>query len=562
MANLITDNNKKVILLGNEAIVRGALEAGAQFISTYPGTPSSEIGNNFFKLSKAAGVYFEFSTNEKTAMEAAIGASYSGLKCLVAMKNFGLNVAMDSFLPFIYTGVGDKGACVIVVADDPSCHSSAETEENTRAFAQLAHIPILEPSDAQECLDFIKLGFEISQEHHIPVMVRTTTRVAHQRSIVQLGNFTKPQSIVGEFISNKHSFVTLPPRVMQMHQELLNKIEAIRNFAETSKVNKIDLVSETDNSKKIGIITSGVSYLHSVEAIDELGLNIPILKLGMFYPLATEKIKAFIKPLKKVLIVEELDPYLEKEIAIIAREVSPRVKIFGKNVLTEIGELSPSDIIKAVTTLNGKKPKVEKMIEAPQIKHLPRFCTTPACPYWRLFAGVKQALGDNPKAVFGGDIGCYMIAGLPPTNLYDYVLSMGSSIGIAHGIAKATNGQSKAIAFMGDGTFLHSGVHALMNAVYNKSNILLMIADNRITAMTGHQPNPGMGQTSCGDPIEAIQIEAIAKACGVKNVATVDPVNNFDEFVSVVKELSSKSEPAVIVARHICALLEKKQSKA
>ncbi len=579
----------KAILLGNEAIVRGALEAGVQFVAAYPGTPSSEVGIVFSQIAKDAGVYFEYSTNEKVALEAVIGASFSGLKSLCAMKNFGLNVASDSLLPFCYTG--SKGATVLLVADDPSCHSSAQSEENSRAFAQLAHIPILEPSDPQECKDFTKLAFQISEKFEIPVMIRSTTRVAHQKMPVVLGKInglgSKPVSFApGQFIENKNKFVTMPPRVLEMHKELLEKIAKIKVFSEKSPLNQ---VSGARTSAGLGIVSSGVSYLYVKEALKELKLDLPVLKLGFFYPLAENKIKQFIKNLKQVLVVEELEPYLEKEVQALAKDVNPklhpvksrkvgippkaelfnRVKIFGKSHLSEVGELRPDDVIKAVAEVAGKKLLPQPKESPKKIKHLPRFCTVPTCPYWKMFAAVKKAVGQAgigagnkvKKVVFGGDIGCYMIAALKPHNLYDYISCMGSSAGIAHGIAKATEGKQKVIAFMGDSTFFHAGIPALINAVYNNSNILLIIGDNRITAMTGHQPNPGSGTTGMGQQSSEIKIEDIAKAVQVKNVKVLDPVDQFDLLVSTIKEFIPKQEPSVIVSRKVCALLAKRQAK-
>jgi len=560
----MNENLQKTILLGNEAIVRGALEAGVQFVATYPGTPASEIGNEFAKIAKNNDqLYFEFSTNEKLAIEAVIGASFSGLKCLCAMKSFGLNVASDSLLPFLYTG--SKGPTVLVVADDPSCHSSAQSEENSRGFAQLAHIPILEPADSQECMDFIKLAFDISEKFSLPVMVRLTTRVAHQRSVVELKVQSEKLKVnEGEFISNKHQFVTMPPRVLEMHQELINKISSIAEFAESSEINAIinyqNLKSQIANfkSKGIGIITSGVSFLHTMEALQMLGLDLPILKLGFFYPLAEQKIKDFIKPLKKVLIVEELDPYLEKEITALAKEANSKLEIFGKNILPEVGELKPEQIVAALAGMVGKKIEVAPT-NFKTIKHSPRFCTTPMCPYWKVFAALKKAAPEG--AIFGGDIGCYMIAGFSPMQVYDYMFCMGSSIGIGHGIAKATEGKQKVVTLMGDGTFFHSGMPALLNAVYNQSNILAIIVDNRITAMTGHQPNPGMGENAEVGAVAEIKIEQIVAALGVKveNLKVIDPVDDFDGMVAAIQEFYPKNEVSVIIARRMCALLEKKK---
>lgn len=548
----------KAMLLGNEAIVRGALESGVQFVSTYPGTPASEIGNTFFFIAKKAGVYFEFSTNEKVAMEAAIGASFSNMKTLIAMKNFGVNVASDALMPFCYTGTGKKGPTVLVVADDPSCHSSAQSEQNSRPFAYMAHIPVLEPSDPQECKDFVKLAYIISEKLLMPVMVRLTTRVAHQKMPVVLSKIIKPKPSPG-FIKDQKRFVTMPPRVLEQHQELLDKIEKVRALAEKSPIN---IVEKSFKQKKVGIITSGVSYLYVREAIQRLKLDLPILKLGFFHPLPNEKIKSFIKTLNKVLVVEELEPFLEKEIAILAKNANPKLEILGKSVLSEVGELDSDKVAFAVAKLTGKKFKIPEQ-KIKRVKHLPRFCTGwPSCPYWKLFAAVKQAAPKN--TVFGGDIGCYMMAALPPHNLYNYLLCMGSSLGVAHGIKKATTQagkKQKVIAFIGDGTFFHAGIPELMNIVYNKSNPLIIILDNRITAMTGHQPNPGMGKTGMSESVPEIKIEAIAKALGVKNIKVVDPETEYEQLTRTIKKFLSNDEVSIIISRRICGLLAQRELK-
>lgn len=554
----VLQNKDKAILLGNNAIVRGALESGVEFVSTYPGTPASEIGNTFSQIAKQAGVYFEFSTNEKVAMEAGMGASFSGLKTLVAMKNFGVNVAADALLPFVYSGT--KGPTVIAVADDPSCHSSAQSEQNSRGFAYMAHIPVLEPADCQECKDFVKLGFEISEKFKIPVMIRLTTRVAHQKAIVKLGKIKKPVTSAGQakFVKDKKTFVTMPPRVLGMKQELLEKIERVKALAEKSPVNQA-AVPPAGGTAKVGIIASGVGYLHAMEALQELKLTLPILKLGFFYPLPEQKIQNFIKNLKKVLVVEELEPFAEKEVARLALKVNPKLEILGSNLVSPIGELRPEQVIQALAKTAGRKYTAPKPLPFKAIKHLPRFC--PSCPYWKVFAAVKKAIPaeQQDKVVFGGDIGCYMLAAIPPVDLYDYLFCMGSSVGIAHGVAKATS--QKVVAFLGDSTFFHAGIPALINAVYNKSNPLIIVLDNRITAMTGQQPNPGMGKTGMGEPVPEIKIEEIAKACGVQNVAVIDYTENFDKMVATIKEFLQKKQVSVIVARHMCWLAAKRLKK-
>ncbi|MDI6591971.1 MAG: thiamine pyrophosphate-dependent enzyme [Patescibacteria group bacterium] len=539
---LLNKPGQKIILLGNEAIVRGAIESGVNFVSTYPGTPASEIGDTFYKIQnskfKIQNLYFEYSTNEKVALEAGIGASFSGLKTLVAMKDFGINVCLDALGPFLYTGT--KGATVIVITDDPSCHSSAQWEEGTRAISYLTHIPTLEPSDPQECKDFTKLAFQISEKFKIPVMIRTTTRVSHQRMPVKLEKLPKKGAklLKGEFRKEPKRFITLPPRVLEMKKELLEKIEKIQEFSNQLTTYNLQLTTK----EKSGIITSGISYLYVMEALKELSLSLPVLKLGFFYPLPEKKIENFIKKLKKVLVVEELEPYLEKEIDRLAKISNPKLKIFGKNLIPEVGELRPEIVISAIAKFTNSKFKIQNSKFKIQIpKRFPQLC--PGCPYWLVFSAVKKAV-DPKKVIFGGDIGCYMLFGLPPIKIQDYLSCMGSSIGIAHGIKKTTD--QKLIAFIGDSTFFHAGIPALINTVYNQSNPLIIILNNQTTAMTGHQPHPGVPKDNL-----AVKIEEIVKGCGVKNLKVIDPIDQ-KEFVNTIKEFLNKKEVSVIIARHPC----------
>jgi len=538
--------NKKIILLGNDAIVRGALEAGVQFVSTFPGTPASEIGNTFYQIQnseyKIRNLHFEYSVNEKVAMEAGIGASFSGLKTLVAMKHFGVNVCSDALLPFLYTG--SKGPTVIAVSDDPNCWSSAQSEQNSRVYSYLAHLPTLEPSDSQECKDFTKIAFKISEKFKIPVMVRLTTRVSHQRMPVKLSNLPKFNS-KGVFIKDIERFVTMPPRVLKMKDELLKKVKEIKKFSEKLKIVR----EESPSNNKLGLITSGISYLYLKEALQELKLDIPILKLGIFYPLPEKEIKKFIKSKNKVFVLEELEPCLEKEINILAKEVNSNLKVIGKDLLPETGEFKPEMIINALAEFAGVKYKEPKSkAKVPSVKHIPQLC--PGCPYWLIFNAVKRAV-DEKKVIFGGDIGCYMLGGLPPHNLQDYLSCMGASIGIAHGIKKSTKNQ-KLIAFIGDGTFFHAGIPALINTVFNNSNPLIIVTDNRITAMTGHQPNPGADNVT-----QRIKIEDIVRACGVKNLKVIDPAKQ-KEFIETIKNFINKKEVSVIIARRPCVFLTRK----
>lgn len=543
------------MFLGNEAIIRGALESGVQFVSTYPGTPASEIGNNFFALQKELKddpkFLFEFSTNEKTAMEAAIGANFSGLKTLVAMKNFGLNVALEPLLPLAYTGT--RAPMVIFVADDPGCHSSAQSEENTRPFSVLGHLPMLEPSDAQECKDFTIEAFAISEKFGTPVIVRITTRTAHQRALVALGELAPGRKInlKGEFIKDKRKYVTMMPRLHGMKKEMLAREEKLAQYFEKSKLNRVEGVVKGKN-QPLGIITSGIAYLHAQEAMEELGVGLPVLKLGMFHPLPEKKIRDFIKGLKKVLVLEEMEPYLEKRIQMLAKDANCKLEIRGVDWRPQVGEMKPEIAAEMIAKFTGKKytlPKFAPKFELPN--RPPQLC--PGCPYWLVFAAVKKAV-DTGKVIFGGDIGCYMIGALPPHELYDYMFCMGSSIGIAHGIKKAAADQ-KVIAFIGDATFFHSGIEGLLNAVYNGSNPLIIIMNNDITAMTGHQPHPD----SVG-AVHPIPIENMVLACGVKpeNMKIIDQGQS-EEFIAAVREFVDKPEVSVIIARRPCKFVEKKE---
>lgn len=571
MEDFSEKSGKKAVFLGNEAIVRAALEIGVNFVSTYPGTPASEIGNIFSKIAKKNNICFEFSVNEKTALEASIGASFCGLKCFTAMKNFGLNVASDSLIPLLYTGI--KGRLVILTADDPGCWSSAQSEQNSRGFSYLARIPTLEPSDPQECYDFTKRAFQISEKFKMPIMIRTTTRVAHQRALVKFGKIDIPKNVFGMFAKEPKKWTTMPPRVLEMKKELLEKIRRIQKFAEKSKINLIENCPPASPCEarrsgraeklkienfKTGIITSGISYLYVQEALKELKIDLPVLKLGFFYPLPEEKIKKFIKPLKKVLIVEELEPYLEKEVEKSAKNVNPKLEIFGKNLLPEIGELNPEIVISAIAEITNLKHKIQNsQYKIP--RHLPKLCSN--CPYWLVIAGIKKAIKNFSKVIFGGDIGCYMLFSHPLIKMQDYLSCMGSSIGIGHGIKKSTN--QKLIAFIGDSTFFHAGIPALINCVFNKSNPLIIILDNRTTAMTGHQPNPGAAQRENSEYQMTkelpgtVKIENIVSGCGVKNLKVINPVNQ-KEFVKTVKDFLNKKEVSVIIARKTCAILASK----
>lgn len=543
--------NQKVFILGNEGIVRGALESGIGLAATYPGTPSSEIGATFAEISKDAGVYFEFSTNEKVAMEVASGAALSGVRSMAFFKHFGLNVACESVFPMAYLGV--KAGMVIVVTDDPQGWSSGQSEEDSRFFARIAHLPMLEPADAQECKDYTKKAFELSEKFGVPVFLRTTTRVSHMRSVVKLGEIAKGKT-KGSFVKDI-VYRNWPPQIIETHKELHKKMDKWKDVSEKSNLNVI--INEKIKSN-IGIITSGVSYNYVMEVLNDMGIELPILKLGFTYPLPDEMIKSFIKKYKKVIVLEELEPIIEEHVNLLAKDINPNLTIHGKDHFSCAGEYREEMIVEAFTKILGKKynfdleahKKSFAKVNVP--KRNPVLCA--GCPHRATFYAVKQAT-KGMDIVFGGDVGCYLLGIHKPYQVEDFIISMGASQGVTHGIRKST--EQKTISFIGDSTFFHSGMPGLLNSVYNDSNTLTIILDNRITAMTGHQPDAGMGMNANG-PAKEVSLEEVVKALGIENIRVVDPIN-INLMISTIKEFLGKDKASVIIAKRECQLLAVKR---
>jgi len=549
MLDRVLSKEPKELLLGNEAIVRGALEAGVGFTSTYPGTPASEIGDTFASVAKQLGIHFEYSTNEKVALEAAAGAALSNIRSLVAFKSFGLNVASDSLFPLAYVGV--KAGMAIVVSDDPSCWSSAQSEQDSRYYAKLAHLPMLEPSDAQECKDFTKFAFEVSEKFGVPVLIRLSTRVSHESGVVKLGKIVRGEKS-GKFVKDI-KWRDFPPEIINTHKDLHSKLETIAK--EYGKV-FTQILSAKGNK---GIVTSGISYGYVLEALEDLGVELPVLKLGMTHPIPESIVENFLENLESVLVVEELEPYLEEAVCKIARKVNPGMKILGKNVLPKAGEMKEEDVLEAISKLVRKRPKFNFSKHKQQYEKLkiarrfPLMC--PGCPHRATFYAAKLA---EPKAVFAGDIGCYMLGVHPPLETLDFVLAMGASEGLAHGISKVS--KQKVIAFIGDSTFFHAGIPGLINMVFNKSNPLIIILDNRATAMTGHQPHPGIGVNGLGEPTKPVSLLDLVRACGVENVKVIDPYN-MKEMEETIKEFLASGKLSVIIARRECRLMTIRRMK-
>ena len=547
---------EKLFLLGNEAAVRGVFEAGISFTSTYPGTPSSEIGNVLAEIAKKAGVYFEFSVNEKVALEVSAAAAASGLRSFVFMKHVGLNVAADAFMSTVYTGV--HGGMIILSADDPSMHSS-QNEQDNRLMAQLAGIPVLEPSNPQEMKDFMKYGIEISEKFEIPVLVRTTTRVSHMRAVVQLDDI-KPVKKEGFFQKEEERFNVAPAYARGLRKSLIEKYYQIEKVADSSPVNRI--INKGDS--KIGIITSGAAYNYIIDVVNEHSLKVNILKLGLSYPFPKELVKKFLKSLDKVMIIEEVEPFIEKEVlALLGRECI-KLTVYGKldGTFPRIYEYHPDIILESmakVLNLNLPGKKEFKTDLRPPLRP-PVLC--PGCPHRSSIYAIKKAARSlkikNEDIIYSNDIGCYTLAMQPPYHMADYCICMGSSIGIGSGMAKATN--QKVVSLIGDSTFFHAGIPPLINAVHNRANIMVVVLDNRITAMTGGQPNPSIPLDGWGEETPAVSIEKIAKAAGAGFVRVIDS-GKIDLAMETFKEGLQFKGVSVIISRSPCIMLKTKEKR-
>ena len=565
LKELVTGKSgEKQFLLGNEAAVRGVIEAGLSIAATYPGTPSSEIGNILSVLAKDANIYFEFSTNEKVAMEVAATAAASGLRSFTFMKHVGMNVASDSFMTTAYTGV--NGGMVILTADDPSLFSS-QNEQDTRNYARLSNVPVLEPSNCQEVKDMVKYAFDLSEEYKLPVIVRTTTRVSHMRGVVEFGDVKDNSSnnddhwMRGHFDKDPSKYVPVPAFAGKMHEVLCDKISKINNETNKSKFNKDTSFSE---NKKYGVISSGSAFNYAFDVIKYNNLDMDILKIGFSYSFPDKKVSEFIKDLDEIFIVEEVDPIMEKEVlAIIGRE-NLDITVHGKldGTFPECYEFN-SDIVsegfdKVLSFLNKENISFSSSLTdlSENIpSRAPVLCA--GCPHRAMYYGINIAIEElglkTSDVIFASDIGCYTLGINPPYNAADYLLSMGSSVGDGCGFSVSTD--QKVASFIGDSTFFHSGISPLINAVHNKHNFVLTVLDNRITAMTGGQPNPGIPVDGMGDEAPEISIRKLAVACGVDYVRVINPFN-LDQVVKTYKEAFERDDTAVIISKAPCTLIK------
>lgn len=510
----------KKLLTGNEAIARGAYEYGVSVATAYPGTPSTEILENVATYKE---IYCQWSPNEKVALEVGAGAAIAGARTLVAMKHVGVNVAADPLFTLSYTGV--NGGLVLVSADDPGMHSS-QNEQDNRNYAKFAKIPLLEPSDSQEAKDFVGVALEISERFDTPVLLRSTTRISHSKSLVEL---REPMARkVNEYQKNPKKYVMIPAYGRLKHVEVEKRLTELRKFSETTDLNRVEW-----GDRKIGVVTSGICYQYVKEALP----HVSVLKLGFTNPLPLDKIRKFAEQVEILYVVEELDPFMEEQIK------AAGISCIGKEEFPLIGEITPG-IIRSVVL--GEQQETKQGASVPV--RPPVMC--PGCPHRGVFYTLKK-LGLNVT----GDIGCYTLGALPPLEAMNTCICMGASIGTALGMEKANPELAdKTVAVIGDSTFMHSGITGLLDIVYNKGTVTTMILDNSITAMTGHQHHPGTGYTLSNEATHAVDVVALVKSLGIERVRVVDPFD-LEAVEQAVREETAAREPSVIIAKRPCALI-------
>lgn len=515
----------KVLLTGNEAVARGAYEAGVIYASAYPGTPSTEILEN---LTLYEGITSEWSPNEKVALEAVMGASFGGGRAMAAMKHVGLNVAADPFFTFSYTGV--NAGAVIISADEPGQHS-AQNEQDNRNYAKAAKVPMFEASDSQECLDMIKEAYDISEEYDLPVLFRMTTRLCHGKSVVETGK--RQEKEIKEFVKNPGKYVMVPGNARIRRVDLESRLERMKEYSENTRFNRTEI-----NNKEIGVITSGMCYQYAKEVF---GDTASYLKLGFTNPMPDRMIETFAKGMDRIYVIEENDPYIEERVRILGFDCE------GKNLFPKMGEMTADVIRKSVY---GKELDTVDYNKDMVVPRPPTLCA--GCPH----RGFFYRLGKKKNIMISGDIGCYTLGFAKPYNAIDTTVCMGASISMGHGAQKVfdklENGK-RVVSVIGDSTFFHTGINSLMTVIYNGSNTINVILDNRVTAMTGHQENPGSGKNACGGPAPVTDIEDIVRALGFKNIRTINP-NDLDEVEDALNESLALDEPSVIITRWPCAL--------
>jgi len=556
---------QRLFVLGNEAIARGAIEAGVQVAAAYPGTPSSEIVGTLSGVAKELDMYVEWSTNEKVAFEVALGASICGLRAMASMKHVGVNVAHDPLMTASH--IGAKGGLVLVAADDPWAWSS-QNEQDSRYIALQGYIPILEPSSVQEAKDMTADAFRLSEEFGQLFMLRSVTRISHGRGDIVLGEISRERR--KGFFAKDPDRLAYVPRVARINKPLmLERFERIKRAADTLAYNQLHMA----RGAQLGIIACGLSYSYTLEALRWLGLEdkVSVLKIGTPHPLPEQLIMRLLKSVKEILVVEELDPFVELHVKAIVGGHNISVKVHGKDLVSRTGELSTRKVTEAIARLTECKlpvdfaelDKLEQEVAPLLPLRPPALCA--GCSHRASFRAITAAAqrvargyGEDVEPIYPGDIGCYTLALNPPQHAVDTCICMGGSFGLANGMAHVV--EAPIVAHLGDSTFFHSGIPPLINAVYNKANITMVVLDNSATAMTGFQPHPGTGHTATGDEAVSLKAEDVARACGVKFVEVVDPLDLKVATETIEKAIRFQG-PAVVVSRGPCATIELREKR-
>lgn len=554
MRNPLFPESDKAFLLGNEALAAAALDSHVGMVTCYPGTPSSEVMDTFANLdfSDSAPLHLEYSVNEKVALEVGIGAALAGVPALVAMKHVGLNVAADPLFTAAY--IGPAGGLVILSADDPGCHSS-QNEQDNRGYARFAHLPCFEPAGVQEMYDFARAAFRISRELEQPALLRCTTRVCHGKGLVRRNPAQK--FVPKTFMRQPGRFVPVPATAIRRHPALLAQMENAKKISELGEFNKIhNLKNYTENNRaEYGVIASGMARAYLADAMYDGQFDLPALELGMTWPLPENLIGKFLRSCQNALVLEEGEPFLEKEIRALAQKCGCDVRISGQRSSGDsCGELSTSEVARRLRHFMGleagepqKASALQKLPGRP-----PNLC--PGCAHRSVYYAVRECFGDD--AIYASDIGCYTLGLLPPFKCADFAVCMGSSATGGSGFARASG--KLVIGFIGDSTFFHSGITGLLNAVYNRHNILLIVLDNSTTAMTGHQPNPGMHQQSLGERSKRIDMEAVIRGLGVEDVLKVN-AHKIGELQKALADLAAGEGVRVLIAEEPCILYARKK---
>ncbi|MHA1964089.1 MAG: thiamine pyrophosphate-dependent enzyme [Candidatus Thorarchaeota archaeon] len=550
------------LMLTNEAIVRGALESNVKIVAFYPGSPVSEILDTFGEVLEHFNDYkMHIAANEKVALETVAGGSMAGMRSFTSMKSVGMNVASDSMFSIGYTGL--KAGCVCLIADDPFAHSS-QSEQDGRYFGEAAYVPMLEPSTAQEALDMTKWAFEISEKHQTLVILRTTTRVNHQRGMVDLGKLDRTPFTKNKWADVKGQYFTVGAVARALKAKLLEKTAAITKDFEKTNFNKV-----VPGSGNVGILTAGVCYLHAKEAMQNLDLELPVFKLGTLFPLPEKKLTEFMKTLSTLIVVEELTPYLEMRITALAKTVNPSLNIVGKRSghFSEMLEYNVPIVEKVLAVVTDKKISMDYdgvLKKAEKLKEIlserpPIFC--PGCPHRGTLWAFRQALQQlkiRDNIVFNNDIGCYSMAFLPPNEFSDSMLAMGASLGISAGMEMAL--EDKVIAMVGDSTLYHAALPGIVNLIHHNSNVTLFVLDNAVTAMTGQQFNPNSPFNAGGTPARKINMEKMFEALGADKIVIMDPYETRD-CIGPIKEAIESDGFSVIISRRECALYGDREKK-